>query len=252
MNKPSILNQSGIYKIINKTNNKIYIGSSKNIRKRWKGHRTLLNKEKHYNEHLLAAYKKYGKENFIWEVVEFIDVDKLQEREQYWINFFESSDREKGYNLCPAAYSNLGLKHTDESRRNMSLAHLGHKHTPESRKKISESQYKTVYQFDLKGNFIQKFNSILEAEKKTGIERQLISGCCRKITKSAKGYFWSFEKSFTLYKRNHFREAPWKYKTIQCSKSLKIWKSIKDASKELNLTIHQVHYKIKKGQLIYV
>ena len=150
--------KSGIYKITNKITQKIYIGSSKNIRKRWKAHRTLLNREKHYNEHLLAAYKKYGKENFSWEVVEFIDVNNLEEREQYWIDFFGSSDRKKGYNLCPAAYSNLGLKHTDESRRNMSLAHLGHKHTSESKKKISQSQYKTVYQFDLKGNFIQKFN----------------------------------------------------------------------------------------------
>lgn len=252
MNKPSILNQSGIYKITNKTNNKIYIGSSKNIRKRWKAHRNLLRSGKHYNEYLMAAYNKYGSENFIWETIEFTNISNLQDREQYWINFFESYNREKGYNLCPKAYSSLGIKHTDESRRNMSLSHLGNKHSLESRKKISESQYKTVYQFDLKGNFIQKFNSILEAEKKTGIERQLISGCCRKITKSAKGYFWSFEKSFTLYKRNHFREAPWKYKTIQCSKSLKIWKSIKDASIELNLTIHQIHYKIKKGLLKYV
>jgi hypothetical protein len=252
VNVKSPLNQSGIYKIINKINQKIYIGSSKNIRKRWKAHRTLLNKEKHYNEYLLAAYKKYGKENFIWEVVEFINVDKLQEREQYWINFFKSSDREKGYNLCPAAYSNLGLKHTDESRRNMSLAHLGHKHTPESRKKISESQYKTVYQFDLQGNFIKKYDSLLNAENETRIPRQAISGCCRKITKSAKGYFWSFENSFIEYKKNHFTEAPWKWKKIQCSTTYKIWKSIKEAASELDLTIHQVHSKIKKGLFNYV
>lgn len=252
MNVKSPLNQSGIYKIINKINQKIYIGSSKNIRKRWKAHRNLLNKEKHYNEYLLSAYKKYGKENFIWEVIEFVNVNNLQEREQYWINFYGSSDRTKGYNLCPAAYSNLGLKHTDESRLNMSLAHLGYKHTIESRKKISESQYKSVYQFDLKGNFIQKYNSLLEAENKTGIQRQSISGCCRKITKSAKGYFWSFENSFIEYKKDHFIEAPWRWRSIQCSKTFKIWKSIKEAANDLGLTIHQIHYKIKKGLFNYV
>ena len=252
MNIKSPLNQSGIYKITNKITQKIYIGSSKNIRKRWKAHRTLLNREKHYNEHLLAAYKKYGKENFSWEVVEFIDVNNLEEREQYWIDFFGSSDRKKGYNLCPAAYSNLGLKHTDESRRNMSLAHLGHKHTSESKKKISESQYKTVYQFDLKGNFIKKYDSLLDAENKTGIQHQAISGCCRKITKSAKGYFWSFENLFIEYKKNHFTEAPWRWRSIKCPKTLKIWKSIKEAANELNLTIHQVHFKIKKGLFNYV
>ena len=63
VNVKSPLNQSGIYKITNKITQKIYIGSSKNIRKRWKAHRTLLNREKHYNEYLLAAYKKYRKEN---------------------------------------------------------------------------------------------------------------------------------------------------------------------------------------------
>ena len=77
MNIKSPLNQSGIYKITNKITQKIYIGSSKNIRKRWKAHRTLLNREKHYNEHLLAAYKKYGKENFNTEKKDIIYAQQL-------------------------------------------------------------------------------------------------------------------------------------------------------------------------------
>lgn len=252
MNKKSGLNNSGIYKITNLITNKIYIGSSKNIRKRWKIHRASLRAGKHHNEHLSSAYKKYGLENFTWEVIEFTNIENLQNREQYWIDFFKSSDRENGYNLSPLAYSNFGMKRTKESKQKMRLSQLGHKHTLETRKKISESQYKTVYQFDLNGNFIQKYNSLLEAENKTGIKRQNISGCCRKAIKSAKGYFWSFENLFIKYEKKHFTKAPWRWKQIQCSKTYKTWKSIKEASNELGLTIHQIHYKIKKGSYNYV
>ena len=42
----------GIYKIVNSINNKIYVGSAKNIKKRWSAHKSDLNKNKHHNKHL--------------------------------------------------------------------------------------------------------------------------------------------------------------------------------------------------------
>ena len=72
----------------------------------------------------------------------------------------------------------------------MSLAHLGHKHTSESKKKISESQYKTVYQFDLKGNFIKKWESQKEAAITLNINYQGINNCILGKTKSSNGFIW--------------------------------------------------------------
>jgi predicted GIY-YIG superfamily endonuclease len=197
VNKPSQLNQSGIYKIQNKTNGKLYVGSSKNIRKRWKSHRAAFRRNKHHNNHLASAFKIYGLNGFRWEVIEFVKVNELHKREQFWLDFYRSFEKENGYNNSPTAFSPLGVKHTDEARKNMSLAHMGIKRTKAANKKIARSQWKKVFQFDNDGKLCDTFKSMLEAEKKTGISRQLISMCCRGVTNTAKGYFWSTKNKFT-------------------------------------------------------
>lgn len=76
----------GIYKITNKINNYCYVGSSKNIQKRWREHRAKSvrkhNDNKYvYNNHLSCALRKYGKENFKYEILEIVeDENKLLER----------------------------------------------------------------------------------------------------------------------------------------------------------------------------
>lgn len=60
----------GIYRIRNLINNKCYYGSSKEIEKRWKRHIRELNNNKHINIILQRAWNKYGKENFVFEIVE--------------------------------------------------------------------------------------------------------------------------------------------------------------------------------------
>ena len=58
----------GIYKITNNINNKFYIGSSKNITKRFKEHKWRLKNNKHPNNKLQNSWNKYGEENFKFEV----------------------------------------------------------------------------------------------------------------------------------------------------------------------------------------
>ena len=86
-----------IYKITNIQNNKCYIGQTKNYEKRWKEHKYLLNKNKHENIYLQYAWNKYGENNFIFEVIEF--VNNYNERERYWISFYNSTDHNFGYNF---------------------------------------------------------------------------------------------------------------------------------------------------------
>lgn len=85
----------GIYKITNKINNKIYIGKSTDIEKRWKYHISHYNYEREYNKPLYKAFRKYGVENFSFEIIEecLLDID---EKEKYWINFYNSY--KNGYN----------------------------------------------------------------------------------------------------------------------------------------------------------
>ena len=55
---------TGIYKIRNKQNNKVYIGSAVDIKKRWRDHKWHLKENKHHNPHLQFSFNKYGLENF--------------------------------------------------------------------------------------------------------------------------------------------------------------------------------------------
>lgn len=91
--------KSGIYYIKNKINNKVYIGQSKNIVARLKEHKRDLKATRHVNWHLQKSYEKYGDCNFEYGVLEFCDIDKLDQKEVHYINSLGSMNRHKGYNL---------------------------------------------------------------------------------------------------------------------------------------------------------
>lgn len=59
----------GIYKIENTINKKVYIGQSNNILIRFSNHKYELNSNKHSNSHLQRAWNKYGRENFIFDIL---------------------------------------------------------------------------------------------------------------------------------------------------------------------------------------
>ncbi|MGG2091254.1 GIY-YIG nuclease family protein [Bacillus sp. S13(2024)] len=107
--------KSGIYKLVNKQNNKIYVGSAVNLYRRRQEHRSKLNNGSHFNDHLISAWNKYGIENFIFQIIELVeDNDKLIDREQYWIDALGAY--EFGYNLSKTANSRLGSSVDEETR----------------------------------------------------------------------------------------------------------------------------------------
>lgn len=91
----------GIYKITNLINNKVYIGQSQHIEIRWKAHRSrpFQKNAQQYNSPLYQAIRKYGLKNFSFEVVEECQIDQLNQKEQYWIKYYNSSNKQFGYNL---------------------------------------------------------------------------------------------------------------------------------------------------------
>lgn len=82
----------GIYKITNKINNKCYIGQSVDIKQRWKSHksssRAIEDGGDTYTIH--QAIRKYGIDNFNFEIIELTSQELLNSREQYWIQFYDS------------------------------------------------------------------------------------------------------------------------------------------------------------------
>ncbi len=89
----------GIYKITNKVTKESYIGQSRNIEKRWQSHKTkAFNEKDHsYNTPLYRAFRKYGVNNFSFEIIEQCKVAELDKKEKYWIKKYDTFFN--GYNL---------------------------------------------------------------------------------------------------------------------------------------------------------
>ena len=94
--------QPGIYQIINKTNGKSYIGQSLNVPYRLRDHRKDLKRNAHANYHLQQSYNIYGENSFVIKILLMGDFlsDKLLELENYFIEFYETRNEEKGYNIA--------------------------------------------------------------------------------------------------------------------------------------------------------
>lgn len=118
----------GVYKIINLVNNKIYVGSSIDLYKRKSSHFSALRNNFHCNKYLQSSYNKYGENNFIFDVIEYIDdKDKLLDREQYWLDTLNPCDNNIGYNMLPTAGNSLGFKFPKEYKEKMGVSCRGEK-----------------------------------------------------------------------------------------------------------------------------
>lgn len=105
-----IINNSGIYKILNWSTNKFYIGSAVRLRHRLDCHKSELRANKHRNSKLQNAWNKYGEKDFTFHVLEHCEKYKLLEREQYYTDTLKPE-----YNILLIANSSLGYKHTEEA-----------------------------------------------------------------------------------------------------------------------------------------
>lgn len=86
-----------IYKITNLINGKIYIGQTiQNLKDRWYRHCGYSGSEGEQNMVIKKAVHKYGKENFTIEELESCQAVDLNEKEKYWINYYNSY--KEGYN----------------------------------------------------------------------------------------------------------------------------------------------------------
>ncbi|EMA6345059.1 GIY-YIG nuclease family protein [Bacillus cytotoxicus] len=271
------MSKMGIYRILNLVNRKFYVGSSNNLLKRKREHFGALKKGEHTNSYLQRAYNKYGANNFIFEVVEYIiGSAKLLDKEQYYIDILKACDRSVGYNINENATGGglfgennpnfgkpmseeqkekirltlTGHSVSEETRKKISIAHkekrlkekhwnygrpqsieqrmnhskkmkgryvgsqnpfYGKKHDEQSKKKMSEKR-KGVYigancstsipivQLEKDGTYVARFESINEAQRKTGIWASNIQKCCRGKAKTTGGYRWMYLKEYEILK----------------------------------------------------
>lgn len=90
--------RTGIYKITNLTNQMCYVGQAVDLASRWKQHiKRGLGAETPTRNKLYPAMEEFGVENFSFEVIEECERAKLDEREDYWQDYFKA--KEFGYSI---------------------------------------------------------------------------------------------------------------------------------------------------------
>ena len=141
----------GIYKIENLNNGKIYIGQSNDIERRFYEHKT---KGKTSRIPLDIEIQKEGASSFSYEVVEECSIEELNQKETYWINFYQSNI--KGYNKNEGGLSNLiggqnpKAKLTEEDVIKIRQAYAEHK-----KQKDVYEEYKDIISFSYFQNLWQ-------------------------------------------------------------------------------------------------
>lgn len=135
-------NSGGIYKITNTKNNKIYIGSAKEFKERWKQHKRSLISGKHHNQHLQRSFDKYGGAVFVFEVLEVVE-GSIQDRktiEQIYIDQYLDK-----WNMCFNLDRNAKMPRLKHSKAPISTAEKHSKNSierwkcPHYRERLSKS-----------------------------------------------------------------------------------------------------------------
>lgn len=217
-----------VYCHTNNVNGKKYIGITNNIKRRWSR-----SGKEYENQVIGRAFQKYGWDSFTHEILyENITKEKAERLERDIISKLKCRINEDGYNVAAGgmltsdflmvpvdqydvngnfikswngmieAGNSLGVHAT-----NISAVCTGKTHTCGGYKWAykGEQPYdgvlnvlkKEVYQFDLFGTLITKYNSISEASATSGVGGTLISKCCSGIIASCGGYLWSFNKKLS-------------------------------------------------------
>ena len=203
----------GIYKIINLINNKQYIGQSIDIETRWQQHKT-----SNKNYILYQAFKKYGLENFSFEIIEECSREKLNETEQYWIKYYNTLTP-NGYNMTFGGDS------------------CGH-----------EQLEKSVQQYTLEGKYVQQFNSIKEAERVTGIDNANISACCKHKNHyySAGGFQWKYTDDDIIIKKYSNKQLKPILQYDLQDNFIKEFNSVSEAAEAVNRTTANISSACKR------
>jgi len=204
------MNMNGIiYKIVNKFNNKVYIGQTiRTLEERWHSHVYEIIHQK-IKTKLGRAIRKYGIENFSIEIIE--ETSLLDKREIHWISFYKSTGKD-GYNIKTGGH--------------------GGPHARSTKNKISKSNKKRIWTHKMRKNMskaIKKWHKNRGFVPRSKEFKKKISEANRnrKMPEKTKNIFQKYNKD--------------NMKSIVCISNGKEYESIASACRDLNLNSGHVN-----------
>lgn len=204
----------GIYTLTCLINNKIYVGYTVNFDKRKEEHFRKLTENKHKNIHLQSSFNKYGREKFVFEVLEECEKDFLASQEHYWATLLNVHNKDFGYNIRPTHPYGKTIN-TPEIRNKISKSNMGkipnwgeeykksrkermikRGWTKEEIEKRASKKRIPVVCLSLLGEFKKEYSSAREASKDLKLDYKLISMNCKKKCKRVKNNIFLFKKDY--------------------------------------------------------
>lgn len=204
-----------IYKIVNDVNDKVYIGQTAgSMVERYKQHLKNVNQKRH-QEKLYQAMREIGVEHFHQELIEEANEKELDEKERYWIRFYDSL--KNGYNMTcggnGGSIYDIDNKQLEELwDEGLTIRQISEKigiptnviqYRLKNYKNYSrEESYdravsKPVYCYDIFGLYLGSFNSAAKAERAMRVNRKEsncnIDACARGEQKTAYGLVWRYD-----------------------------------------------------------
>lgn len=184
---------TGIYRIRNIKNGKIYIGQSINIYHRWHTHLYELRKNKHKNRHLQSAYN-IDPDSLVFEVICQCEEKDLNEIEAALIKKYNTTNDKFGYNIANGGDGHGSMSESTKAKISAAKignkAMLGVKMSEEWKHNLAMSQPNRREVICIETNVV--YDSASDAARKTGIGRSHIVSCCTKKRNFAGGCRWAY------------------------------------------------------------
>ncbi len=226
------IQQSCIYIFINTQTFNCYIGSAKNLQRRLRKHRRSLCYT-HWNYKFRRI--KEHRFSFYYAVLEYTSL--LEERELYFINLFKNR------------FNDILLNISLDTQRNFGKGGLWEQKIEERNKKVS----KTIYCYNLKGEFIKKYISISEAARELNFSRSNIKQCIRQKIGYLKQYTFRdyYQKTISMRVSQRSSRAlknidAMKLK-IKCLENNIIYESVSEAERQLHIPHNVLGWCLKHG-----
>jgi group I intron endonuclease len=199
----------GIYNIINVVDGKIYIGSSNDIERRFRKHRSLLNRNIHENKHLQNAWNKYGEVNFKFVLVNECLIDSLLIKEQEYLDIAKKfCNNYYNFNFISSKPpSPKGRVLSEYTKRKLSILRSG-KNNPQfgkspteiTKNKMSKSHSKINYRFVNPNNIVITITNLKKFCKDNNLNEGGMYGVQKGRYKQYKGWKkYIFEKVIPIY-----------------------------------------------------